>query len=446
MLKRLALILSVLLVLAGCSGAHYLINPRLEEDKYDTGYSMRNLKTRGNSDSLLVTVAISGGGYRAAALGFGVLEALRDTTVHWEGGDRRMLDEIDILNGISGGSLVASYYALHREDSFARFESEVLEYDMQSALLARGLSPRGLWRQGAARFGRGDILAELLDEQVFHGKTFGDIEHRRPLVRVNATDMEYGGRFEFTQDQFDHICSDLDRFPISRAVAASMAVPLVFSPVTLWNHRDACPVINQKLGVPSLAAESRYIHLLDGGLADNTGVQNSLELVAVRGGIVEVARSQSLSGIRKNVFVIVNAQVRRKLDEDARPDTPGLVRQMRSVVDIPVDRYSAGSIEQLKREVLRWRAQLYFASDEQLGDIVSRDADFYVIEVSLVAPPDGLEAPRLSESWTSLRISKEDSRLLQRYARDALAGSKEWQRLLGDLKNDPIVSARQEAH
>ena len=97
-------------------------------------------------------------------------------------------------------------------------------------MLLRALLPRGLWRQNARYFGRGDILAELLDEMSFAGKTYADVPHQRPFVTVNATDMQYGGRFEFTQDQFDHICSDLDRLPISRAVAASMAAPLVFSP------------------------------------------------------------------------------------------------------------------------------------------------------------------------------------------------------------------------
>jgi NTE family protein len=56
-------------------------------------------------------------------------------------------------------------------------------------------------------------------------------------VFINATDIRYGERFEFSQDQFDPLCSDLEPFPLSRAVAASMAVPLLFSPVTLWNHR-----------------------------------------------------------------------------------------------------------------------------------------------------------------------------------------------------------------
>src|SRR5262245_50393793 len=112
---RSFLLIFMLIALAGCSGAHYFVNPRLEEDKFDTGYAMRNLKAPGNSDSLQVVVAISGGGYRAAALGYGVLGALRDTRIVWEGRERSVLDEVDFLGSASGGSLVAAYYALYGE-------------------------------------------------------------------------------------------------------------------------------------------------------------------------------------------------------------------------------------------------------------------------------------------------------------------------------------------
>jgi hypothetical protein len=66
-----------------------------------------------------------------------------------------------------------------------------------------------------------------------------------------------------------------------------------------------------------------------------------------------------------------------------------------ALLNIPIDRYSAGSIEMLKREVLCWRAQLYFAADEQLGGISDRDADLDVIEVNLITP-EVMEVPKLT--------------------------------------------------
>lgn len=428
--KAFAIAFAVAL-LSACSTAHYFINPRLEAEKGESAYAMRNLGPQGNTDSLLVLVAISGGGYRAAALGYGVLAALRDTPIEWEGAKRTMLDEVDFITGVSGGALIAAYFMTFREETFTRFEREVLALDLQHHVLARTLSPRGLWRQTSRRFGRGDVLAELLDEHVFKGKTYGDVPRRRPMGIINATDLEFGGRFEFSQDQFDHVCADLDAFPVSRAVAASMAVPLLLSPVTLWNYTNDCPLARQPLVLKSQAGRSRYIHLLDAGLADNTGVQTPLELISVRGGIIESAKAAGLSGIKKRVFIIVNAQANEKFDEDSLPDTPTLLRQLRAVVDVPIDRYSAASIELLKQEVVRWRADLRAASDEQLGGIVSRDTDFFVIEVSLSAPPPDFDIRALSGIPTSLRISEPQSKALQRYARQALESNPEWKHLMG---------------
>jgi NTE family protein len=427
--------LAAAVLLAACSHTHYVLNaPLRNEHASEQGYAAPNLARGANSDSLLLIMTISGGGYRAAALGLGALDALRQTPIHWQGRDNTMLGELDLLGGVSGGGLMAAYYGLHREATFQRFETEVLQHDLQSAFAQRALTPRGLWRQTSSHFGRGDIMQELLDEAVFHGKTFADLARQRPLVTLHATDMELGGRFEFTQDQFDLICSDLNALPLSRAVAATMAAPLIFSPVTLWNYRDHCPL--PSIYEDMVPLHGRYIHLLDGGLADNTGVQTTLESVSARGGIVELARLSGFKGIRKAVFIIVNAQVQQRFNEDGLSNTPGLLRQFRSLIDIPIDRYSAGSIGALKSEVLRWRAQLYFASEAQLAGTFERDADFYVIEVSLVAPPEGVQRLPLNEANTSLRISPEDSRALQRYAREALVASPEWQRLMRDLRGE----------
>ena len=46
------------------------------------------------------------------------------------------------------------------------------------------------------------------------------------------TDMTAGQEFSFTQDFFDWLCVDLNDVEIARAVAASSAVPLIFSPIT----------------------------------------------------------------------------------------------------------------------------------------------------------------------------------------------------------------------
>ena len=51
-----------------------------------------------------------------------------------------------------------------------------------------------------------------------------------------SLEMDLGARFEFTQEQFDPICSDLQPMKIARAVAASSAFPILLTPITLRNY------------------------------------------------------------------------------------------------------------------------------------------------------------------------------------------------------------------
>lgn len=429
-------------LLSACSTEHYLVNQRLEAGNHEpSAYAMRNIKQAGNSDSLFVVMSVSGGGYRAAAMGYGVLSALRDTAIEWEGAEKSLLDELDVMTGVSGGSLLVGYFMSYGQDTFNSFERNVLGLDLQSSLLARTLSPRGLWRQTSRRFGRSDILQELLNEKIFHGKTYGEVARQRPMGIINATDLEYGDRFEFSQDQFDHICSNLDALPVARAVAASMTVPLVLSPITLWNYKNECPMTMHPLQLKSHADYSRYIHLVDGGLSDNTGIQTPLELISARDGPIRSARAAGLSGIRKRVFIVVNAQGKSKFEEDTRPDTPTLLRQASALINVPIDRYSAASIELLKQEVVRWRTELQQATDEQLGGTIARDTDYFVIDVSLIAPPPGVDTARLAEIPTSLKLEAASAQALQTYARQALLAHPEWQRLMKVLRGHPSAAS-----
>ena len=98
---------AVVLLGGGC--AHYPENARIEHYDPQSGYRFRNLTNTGNSDSLQVFLAFSGGGTRAAALSYGVLEALAHTEIVWEGQRRRLLDEVDYITAVSGGSFTAAF-------------------------------------------------------------------------------------------------------------------------------------------------------------------------------------------------------------------------------------------------------------------------------------------------------------------------------------------------
>jgi NTE family protein len=167
----------------------------------------------------LVILAFSGGGTRAAAFSYGVLEFLRRTEVTGPAGHTaRLLDAVDVITGVSGGSFTALAYGLYGDRLFAEYEQRFLKRDVQGEIIARTFSPRNwgnLWSLG---WGRSELAAQLYDEILFDGATFGDLDRGRgPLILASATDISTGARFVFNQSTFDVICSDLNAVPLCRA-------------------------------------------------------------------------------------------------------------------------------------------------------------------------------------------------------------------------------------
>ena len=173
--------------------------------------SKRGPSSTGTSETLFI-LAFSGGGTRAAAFSYGVLEELRRTEIEVRGKRIRLLDEVDLITGVSGGSFTALAYALHGEKLFDSYEERFLKRNVQGELLARTLSPGNwpaLWSES---YGRSEMAAQLYDEILFGNATFGDLMARPgPTATVTATDISTGSRLTFTQGDFDLICSDVPR-------------------------------------------------------------------------------------------------------------------------------------------------------------------------------------------------------------------------------------------
>ncbi len=208
----------------------------------ESGYRGKHMGVPGSSDELILHLTFSGGGTRAAAFSYGVLEELRQTEVTINGKKRRLLSEVDAISAVSGGSFTAGYYGLFGDRIFEDFESTFLKKNIQVALASRiMLNPINWVRLLSPTFDRSDLAAEYYDKHVFDGGTFGDIAARKgPMIHINATDMILGIRMSFNQTAFDVICSDISSFPVARAAAASSAVPIVLSPVTLKNYAGTC--------------------------------------------------------------------------------------------------------------------------------------------------------------------------------------------------------------
>ena len=235
------LLLSAVICTFAAACAHWPATPPLQQAGA-SGYRAAEQIRPGNSDDLLVILAISGGGTRAASLGYGVLEELRRTEVMVNGMKRRLLDEVDVISAVSGGTLPATYYALRGEKTFEEFEAKVLSRNLEVELAKRIiLNPVNWFRLPSGTFGKSDLFAELYDETVFDRATFADLKRANgPFVIINGTDVTSGARFSYTQDYFDAICGDLSRVSLGRAVATSTALPPLLTPITLENRGGTC--------------------------------------------------------------------------------------------------------------------------------------------------------------------------------------------------------------
>src|SRR5258706_8198672 len=89
-------------------------------------------------------------------------------------------------------------------------------------------------------YDRSDLLAEVFEKNLFtrNGRpmTFGDLRADRPRLLINATDLQSGRKFVFCDQSFDELNSDLSKYPIAWACAASAAVPMLLHQVTLRDY------------------------------------------------------------------------------------------------------------------------------------------------------------------------------------------------------------------
>ena len=327
--RFLSILAATLLVVAGC--AHYPVNAPLRQYDPAVGYRPRNLTPTAQSDELLLLVSFSGGGTRAAAFSYGLLEALKETEVIVDGRHTRLLDEVDAISGVSGGSFTAAYYGLFKEGIFEDFQDKFLKKDIEGALASQVFfNPYNWVRLSSAFFSRSDLAAEYYNEHVFAGATFADIARRKgPMVFINGTDIVLGTRMAFTQDAFDILCSDLTDFPVARACAASSAVPIVLTPIILKNYAGSCgyrmpealELAMQQRSLPSRQFDLAndivpyfdrnripYLQLVDGGVADNLGLRVLLDRVTAAGNAWESLKRSDKPNAHKIVIIMVNAE------------------------------------------------------------------------------------------------------------------------------------------
>ena len=295
-IRRLGVLAALaLFMLAACSSLSVPMNEPLQSAAGNTEYRLLDVNRLGGAESVLVLVALSGGGKRSAAFAHGVLRGMRDIHVRPEGKDSTLIDEIDLLAGVSGGSFPAAHFGLYGSKSFETFPEEFLYRDVEAYIWGTFILPWNWDWLFNPLVGTNDRMMQVYDRMMFHGATFADLARRgRPQVSINATDISFGRPFGFLPLTFDVICSDLASLPVAQAVAASNGFPVLFGPVTLRNYRGPeCPLppvvpqsawgraqddlraraLLETLQRYSDPEQVKWIHLMDGGISDNLALR-----------------------------------------------------------------------------------------------------------------------------------------------------------------------------
>jgi len=439
-MRYAVLILIASILASGC--VRRPVNPPVKAYEKNASYEFEHLeRNRGKQDDLVI-LAFSGGGTRAAAFSYGVLEALRRIEITSSTGETwRLLDEVDLIAGVSGGSFTALAYGLYGESLFGDFEQRFLKRDVQGELIKRTLNPLNWGALGSKGWGRSELAANYYDEVLFNGATYADLERANgPAIVVGATELATGSRVVFVPQNFDVMCAELASFRLARAAAASSAVPVVLSPLTINNYGGGCGyahpewlklftksekplrpagrVLKRLAELEELdnGIEDPYLHLIDGAVADNLGLRGVLDSLETFEALKTAGQATPLDHVRRLIIVVVNSVSSPSTDWNMAENPPGTLSILTKAAGVPVDRYASESVELLKDIDARWtslreiRDAIAYENDQewQKAEIKNvPDVDIFTIEVSFKMLADKAERDYLNELPTSFALPAE---------------------------------------
>jgi NTE family protein len=405
-----------------------------------------------NSDKLFVVLTFSGGGKRAAAFSYGVLEALRDVKVTTPDGDvHPLLDEIDLISAVSGGAFTAAYYALHGHETFDGFAPRFLNHDTEKDLWHKVLKPSSWSRLASPLVSRSDLEVEYLDQELFRGATVNDLMTRSPRVIISATDLVRAQPFAYTREQLNGICVDPMTIPVARAVFASAATPIYFAPLVMRSYPGQCGYEPPPLAAPSGDLEddgmrreraerlrsfldtSRgpYLHLADGAFTDNLGARSILDEIALGNTVTDALRRNGYSRARRMLFIVVDARTGFDPKYAKDPNPIGIKHVMDAVVSVTFNRYSFETMNLLRARVGRWEKDVRTTRCKvalAIPDCGKFDVD--LVELSFEQVKDAHEREYLDRIPTAFTLSSEQIIRLRRAAHTLVEESPELKHFL----------------
>jgi NTE family protein len=419
-----------------------------------------------NYDDMVVALAFSGGGTRAAAFSYGVLQGFDQTRVPTRTGNVSLLDRLDFLSGVSGGSILAAYYGLRGRDALSDFKQrflfangeENLQTDLSLANIAKGLEG-----------GVNDATAfpPWLDAHLYNHATFRDLFRRQhPRVWINASDIYNRTAFIFAPVTFSALCSDLTSYPVSMAVAASAAVPVVFAPIVIQNYPGGCPLdlpdwvkrVHANPNAPPLmksyadaleryrTGAVKYVKLLDGGLIDNYGLAGfTIARLASPTPDGPLAPQEAVK-LRRFLFLVVDSGRAPSGKWAQTIPGPSGVDLIMATSDTATQSGAIGSysafdatMSDWRNQLIAWRCGLSEADRRKWGAPPGwncRDLQFFIGRISFdqLGPE---RAAALNNVETRLRLPPDQIDMLIAAGRDALATNPKFRAFLTSLGRTP---------
>lgn len=261
------------------------VNDWMRYEKTDAAYLIKpNVCSQGARKTVFF-VTLSGGGSRAAYFSASVLHELNRI------GQKPITPNIDGIFSVSGGSITAALYGISsdevniQESSNTRpiwsenLTNDVLSKNLTLSMAKELFNPILLAPYLFNDLSRTDLLQQTIEKEIFRNDgapiTFRSLNQSRPpifIVAANATmenydsfaPLPFGSPFLFARPDLAKLGDDLASIPIAKAVSASAAFPGLLTPVALPRYRRSTHEV--QLG------KLRYLHLIDGGNADNLGL------------------------------------------------------------------------------------------------------------------------------------------------------------------------------
>ncbi len=417
-----------------------------------------------HDDELLVGISFSGGGTRAAAFAHGALLEMERTRLPGNRGS--LLDKLDFVSGVSGGSVTAAYYGLKKRAALQDFRERFLLKNAEEKINTQ-ISFVNLSRALGGGINDSEQFPKWLDDNLFEGATFAAFRaQRRPRIWINASDIYNRTTFVFGATAFRAICSDLNSYKLSDAVAASAAVPVVFAPVVLKTFPDQCKsklpewivrARQNRAASPMLRAfadaigryndgSMPYIKLLDGGLVDNFGLSGfTIARLSSDTPFGPMTEAQAVK-TRRVMFLVIDAGRGPSGDWVKTVEGPAGVDLIMAASDTAVDSGVRASftafdsvMQEWQKEVVRWRCGLTAAQRKKYGAPANwncRDIKFFVGRVGFDQLGEE-RATQLQAIETRFKLPADQVDALISAGSDALRTNATFQSFLGSMGRAP---------